>query len=103
MATEAMLESASPRKPRLFTVSRSSAVIILLVAWRRKAVRTSSRGMPAPLSELAEVGAPEGTTFLVRSLFYNTPARRKFLKTAATEAGYISDLTGRRRLHIGFR
>ncbi len=45
--------------------------------------------------ELAEVGAPEGTTFLVRSLFYNTPARRKFLKTAATEAGYISDLMER--------
>ncbi|MDE7299613.1 MAG: DNA mismatch repair endonuclease MutL [Lachnospiraceae bacterium] len=45
--------------------------------------------------ELAEVGAPEGTTFLVRSLFYNTPARRKFLKTAMTEAGYISDLMER--------
>lgn len=41
---------------------------------------------------LEEIGAPEGTTFLVRNLFYNTPARRKFLKTPATEAGYISDL-----------
>ncbi len=41
---------------------------------------------------LEEIGAPEGTTFLVRNLFYNTPARRKFLKTAPTEAGYISDL-----------
>lgn len=39
-----------------------------------------------------EIGAPEGTTFLVRNLFYNTPARRKFLKTPPTEAGYISDL-----------
>ena len=39
-----------------------------------------------------EIGAPEGTTFLVRNLFYNTPARKKFLKTAPTEAGYISDL-----------
>ena len=41
---------------------------------------------------IEEIGAPEGTTFLVRNLFYNTPARRKFLKTPPTEAGYISDL-----------
>lgn len=41
---------------------------------------------------IEEIGAPEGTTFLVRNLFYNTPARRKFLKTAQTEAGYIEDL-----------
>lgn len=44
---------------------------------------------------LEEIGAPEGTTFLVRNLFYNTPARRKFLRTASKEAGYISDLMER--------
>ena len=42
-----------------------------------------------------EIGAPEGTTFLVRNLFYNTPARKKFLKTPQTEAGYIGDLMER--------
>lgn len=39
-----------------------------------------------------EIGAPEGTTVIVRNLFYNTPVRRKFLKHAITEAGYITDL-----------
>lgn len=39
-----------------------------------------------------EIGAPKGTTFIVRNIFYNTPARRKFLKSAQTEAGYIYDI-----------
>lgn len=39
-----------------------------------------------------EIGCPEGTTFLVRNLFYNTPARRKFLKSKTTEGNYIQDL-----------
>ena len=48
--------------------------------------------------KLEETAAPDGTTFLVRSLFYNTPARRKFLKSPMTEAGYISDLMERMAL-----
>ena len=41
---------------------------------------------------LESVGAPDGTTFVVRDLFYNTPVRRKFLRTPQTEANYVSDL-----------
>jgi DNA mismatch repair protein MutL len=42
-----------------------------------------------------EIGCPEGTTFIVRNLFYNTPARRKFLKSPMSEASYIGDLIER--------
>lgn len=41
---------------------------------------------------LEEIGCPDGTTIIVRNLFFNTPARRKFLKSAKTETGYINDL-----------
>ncbi|RGD64812.1 DNA mismatch repair endonuclease MutL [Lachnospiraceae bacterium OF09-6] len=47
---------------------------------------------------LEEIGAPSGTTFLVRNIFYNTPARKKFLKTPQTETGYISELMERMAL-----
>ena len=41
---------------------------------------------------LEEIGAPDGTTFLIKDLFYNTPARKKFLKSAQTEGAYIADM-----------
>lgn len=56
--------------------------------------------------EMEAVGCPEGTTFIVRNLFFNTPARLKFLKTPQTEAGYISGLVERMALSrpdISFR
>lgn len=42
-----------------------------------------------------EVGVPDGTTFIVRNLFYNTPARKKFMKSNATEGAYINDIVER--------
>lgn len=41
---------------------------------------------------LEEIGAPDGTTFISRNLFFNTPARRKFLKTSSTEGAHVADL-----------
>ncbi len=53
-----------------------------------------------------EIGAPDGTTILVRNIFFNTPVRRKFLKTPATEGGYIADFMQHMALsvpHVAFQ
>jgi len=66
----------------------------------RYEISGSSKGI------LTEVGVPDGTTFIVRNLFFNTPARRKFLKSSQTEASYINDVVSRIALshpEIGFR
>ena len=55
---------------------------------------TGSRYLMEGSKELSleEIGAPDGTTFLVKDISYNTPARKKFLKSAQTEGTYISDI-----------
>lgn len=53
-----------------------------------------------------DIGAVDGTTIKVRNIFFNTPARRKFLKKPGTESGYISDIMNKVALghpHISFR
>ena len=55
---------------------------------------------------LQEVGAPDGTTMIVRNLFYNVPARKKFLRSGASEGSRISDITEKTALahpEISFR
>lgn len=47
---------------------------------------------------MEDIGAPDGTTFLVRNVFFNTPVRRKFLKTPMTEGSYINELVERMAL-----
>jgi DNA mismatch repair protein MutL len=46
------------------------------------------------IKNVSDIGAPKGTMITIRQLFFNTPARRKFLKTVGTEMGHIADNVG---------
>ena len=69
--------------------------LITKTAGELTGVRYVIEGGEEKTPEPEEIGAPEGTTFKVRNVFYNTPVRRKFLKSPQTEAGYINDLMDR--------
>ncbi len=75
-------------------LSSISAVSLVEMVTKTKDELTGSRICLEGPQETGfeEVGAPDGTTIIVRNLFFNVPARRKFLKQPATEGGYVADL-----------
>lgn len=75
-------------------LSSISAVAMVEVITKTAEALTGTRMVMEGPKETVfeEIGAPSGTTFLIRNLFFNTPVRKKFLKSPTTEAGYIIDL-----------
>lgn len=68
------------------------AKIDMLTKSAEESLGTHARVEGSEVIALDEAGCPQGTTIIVRDLFYNVPARLKFMKRDATEAGYISDV-----------
>src|SRR2546427_12874062 len=77
--TEAIEGNASPRNPRVATMSRSSALCIFEVAWRSKASRASSRVMPQPLSVIWISLLPPASTWMRMRV---DPASREFSRSS---------------------
>lgn len=85
------LESLGFRGEALSSISAvGQTEIITKTKGNMTAVRYTVEGAKA--GELSEVGAPDGTTIIIRNLFFNTPARRKFLKSNTTEGSYVAQV-----------
>src|SRR5206468_503853 len=96
-ATAAMLGSASPRKPSVATVGRSSARASLLVAWRAKATSASSAAMPSPSSRTAISSSPPAAS---RTSTWWAPASSAFSTSSfTTEAGLPERVDTHQRAH----
>lgn len=89
-------------------LSSIAAVAMVEMITKTKNALTGVRNVieGAVQKELEDIGAPDGTTIIVRNLFFNTPVRRKFLKQPMTEGGYVSDLMEHMALsnpHVSFK
>lgn len=88
------IESLGFRGEALSSISAISKVeLITKVSGSLTGVRYIIEGGEEKLYQ--EVGAPDGTTIIIRDVFYNTPARKKFLKSPGTESSYIASLVER--------
>lgn len=87
---EALSSIAAVSRVEMITKTKDSLVGIRAVNDSLSAKAAADPDV-TPL-EITEIGAPDGTTVIVRDLFYNVPVRRKFLKTPQTEAGAVTDL-----------
>ncbi len=73
----------------------SVSSVLLTTRTRDKSHGTSIEIQGGNILDIKPTGCPVGTTIIIRDLFFNTPARFKFLKKDTTEAGYISDVISR--------
>ena len=91
---EALSSIAAVSQVEMITKTRDSLTGIRAT---NQVLHGFSEDMPVRL-DLEEIGAPDGTSVVVRNLFYNVPVRSRFLKQPQTEAGYITDLIERQAL-----